>query len=58
MLVALAEWHDQWQQQRLPGAEFDPDTNRAADYNMHYVDMVADDDEFHREARRIMGIDS
>jgi 8-oxo-dGTP pyrophosphatase MutT (NUDIX family) len=52
-LAALAAWQDQWSQQRLDGP-FHP-RGPKSDYNLHYVDIDGDDDEFHRRAREIMG---
>lgn len=57
-MVELAEWHRDWTERRLSNTGFHPDTNDAEDYNMHYVDVEADDDAFHTRARQIMGIDN
>lgn len=54
-LGALAAWHYEWALGRVDGAAFDPE-GQGADYNQHYVDLEADDDEFHTRAREIMGL--
>jgi DNA-binding transcriptional MocR family regulator len=50
-LLALAEVHDAWVQAKLPDTPFDPDSRPdSADYNVHYVDLDGDDDDFHTRA--------
>jgi len=58
-LIALADWHQEWVEANLAraSAEFDSRGRKpGSDYNQHHVDVDADDDEFHAEARRILGI--
>jgi len=52
-LAALATWQDQWSQRHLDGP-FHP-RGAKSDYNLHYVDIDGDDDEFHQRAQEIMG---
>lgn len=55
----LAAWHRKWATQRLDTAPFDPSGRKpGSDYNLHYVDIDGDDDTFHDEANRIMGLRS
>lgn len=56
-LTELADWHREWVLARVDASPFDP-TGRpvGSDYNQHYVDLDNDDDEFHAEARRILGV--
>jgi hypothetical protein len=56
-LAALAAWHDEWVADRLDSAEFHPaGRKKGSDYNLHYVDLESDDDEFHAKAREILGL--
>ena len=60
-LVALGKTHDEWVDQALADAEFQPKGRPATtDYPIHYADLdaaPADEDAFHAKARKIMGID-
>lgn len=50
-LLALDALHRQFVRDQLPKTPFNPeDRPGSEDYNQHYVDLVADDDEFHRRA--------
>lgn len=54
-LLALAELHDQWVAPKLASTPFDPDSRpESKDYNQHFVDLDADDDDFHRRAMAIV----
>jgi hypothetical protein len=54
-LAALAAWHDEWVDRKLAEAPFNPESRPdGSDYNLHYVDLEADDDEFHQRARAIL----
>ena len=54
-MAALAAWHDEWVERKLAEAPFDPEGRpEGSDYNLHYVDIEADDDEFHQRARAIL----
>lgn len=63
-LVALGDLHREWSakhQQRTTAAFDASDRPDESDYNLHHVDVDASgaaEDEFHAQARRIMGIDS
>jgi hypothetical protein len=62
-LVALGELQRQWSARHESQTPYAPGENRPAgsDYNQHHVDVdasAAAEDDFHREARRVMGIDS
>lgn len=57
MLRQLADLHDSFVDEQLAGAEFRPGGRPAkSDYNQHYVDLEADTDAFHEQARQIFGI--
>lgn len=49
-LAALAAVHADWVAQHLDSSPFTPSRKRKSDYNLHYVDLDADDDEFHQRA--------
>jgi hypothetical protein len=54
-LAALAAWHDEWVARKLADAPFNPEGRpEGSDYNLHYVDLEADDDEFHARAQEIL----
>jgi hypothetical protein len=57
---ALAAWHDRWSAQHTESAPFTAEGHPAgSDYNQHHIDVEADgeaEDQFHRRARRIMGV--
>lgn len=56
-LVALGALHDEFVQAKQADAPFRPDEHAGEqDYNVHYLDIEADDDEFHRRAREIFNI--
>jgi hypothetical protein len=52
-LRALAELHDQFVVDQLAVSPFDP-AGSGSDYNIHYVDLEADTDEFHRRAEQLL----
>lgn len=53
-LIALGALHDEWVATVLPASPFNPVGRKTgSDYNLHYVDLEADDDEFHRRAADI-----
>lgn len=54
-LLALDALHSEFVQAKLPVTPFDP-ANRpgSEDYNIHYLDLDADEDEFHRQAMAIV----
>lgn len=54
-LLALAELHDGWVAPKLESTPFDPGNRPGSkDYGQHYVDLDADDDDFHRRAMAIV----
>lgn len=54
-LLALDELHRQWVADKLDSTPFDPEIRPGSkDYNQHFVDLDADDDEFHRRAMAIV----
>lgn len=61
-LRALAAMHDEWVERHLADADFAPEGRPTpSDYNLHFLDVnppSAAEDEFHRRARRIMGLDA
>lgn len=55
MLKALAAAHDEFVARRLADSPFAPEGRPAtSDYNLHFVDLEADDDQFHEAARQIL----
>lgn len=61
-LAQLGRWHHEWATRTLPDAQYRPAEHPkpGSDYSQHYVDLGADaaaEDEFHRRARRILGLD-
>lgn len=60
-LRRLAEWHDEWEQAALAATDYGPERYPdSPDHNVHYVDVDAPadlEDEFHVQAREIMGLD-
>lgn len=58
-LAELADWHRRWARRNLGASSFTA-RKRGSDYNLHHVDVdgasAAAEAEFHRRARRIMGI--
>lgn len=57
-LVALADAHDEWVDGKLDtDVPFEPEGRKpGSDYNQHYIDLEADDDAFHKRARKILNI--
>lgn len=56
-MLAFGELHSRFVKAKADGAPFRPeDWPEGSDYNQHYVDLEADDDLFHVEARKILGI--
>lgn len=56
-MADLAALHDRFVAQQLPGAPFHPEGRKdGSDYNLHYVDLEADTDQFHAEAKAIFDI--
>jgi hypothetical protein len=54
-MAALAAWHDEWVARKLAEAPFNPEGRpEGSDYNLHYVDLEADDEEFHVRVREIL----
>lgn len=56
-LMALGALHDEFVRAKQADAPFHPEEHEGErDYNLHHVDLEADDDEFHRRAREILDI--
>lgn len=55
-LLALDKLHSEFVARKLESTPFDPDSRPGSpDYNVHFVDLDGDDDEFHRRAMAIVG---
>lgn len=53
-LLALDALHREFVARKLRATPFDPASRPgSADYNVHYVDLDGDDDEFHARAKAI-----
>jgi hypothetical protein len=59
---ALAAWHEEWNTEQIAAGvdgPVPPGRRSPSDYNLHVPDVAADpadEDEFHRRAREIMGL--